>query len=193
MKKILLLLSLVLSSSVNASIIDVIDVTASGTVEGGGPMNTSISRLFDIPENATVNSFTITLTQFSQSIPNLSLEVANRIRPYYGGRAEFINNPSSTNSTYKEVGAFITVDSQSPSSAGYLYTSLLGLVSSSGVPYPERISTYVTNTGQTTYHSAAFTISANGDFSPVPIPSAVWLFGSGLIGLVNLARRKKSV
>jgi hypothetical protein len=26
--------------------------------------------------------------------------------------------------------------------------------------------------------------------SPVPIPSAVWLFGSGLIGLIGLARRK---
>lgn len=28
--------------------------------------------------------------------------------------------------------------------------------------------------------------------SPVPIPSAVWLFGSGLIGLIGVARRKKS-
>ena len=28
--------------------------------------------------------------------------------------------------------------------------------------------------------------------SPVPIPSAVWLFGSGLIGLILVARRKKS-
>lgn len=27
--------------------------------------------------------------------------------------------------------------------------------------------------------------------SPVPVPAAVWLFGSGLIGLVGLARRKK--
>jgi len=27
--------------------------------------------------------------------------------------------------------------------------------------------------------------------SPVPIPSAVWLFGSGLVGLVAMARRKK--
>lgn len=26
----------------------------------------------------------------------------------------------------------------------------------------------------------------------VPIPAAVWLFGSGLIGLVGVARRKKS-
>ena len=28
--------------------------------------------------------------------------------------------------------------------------------------------------------------------SAVPIPAAVWLFGSGLIGLVGMARRKKS-
>jgi hypothetical protein len=29
-----------------------------------------------------------------------------------------------------------------------------------------------------------------GSTAPVPIPAAVWLFGSGLIGLVGLARRK---
>ena len=28
------------------------------------------------------------------------------------------------------------------------------------------------------------------DVSPVPVPAAVWLFGSGLIGLVGVARRK---
>ena len=26
--------------------------------------------------------------------------------------------------------------------------------------------------------------------NPVPVPAAVWLFGSGLIGLVGVARRK---
>lgn len=31
-----------------------------------------------------------------------------------------------------------------------------------------------------------------GDAAVVPIPSAVWLFGSGLLGLVGLARRKKA-
>ncbi len=30
------------------------------------------------------------------------------------------------------------------------------------------------------------------DVSAVPVPAAVWLFGSGLIGLVGIARRKKS-
>jgi hypothetical protein len=28
--------------------------------------------------------------------------------------------------------------------------------------------------------------------SPIPVPAAVWLFGSGLLGLIGVARRKKS-
>jgi len=35
------------------------------------------------------------------------------------------------------------------------------------------------------------TISSQGGFSVVPLPAAVWLFGSGLLGLVGVARRKK--
>ena len=34
------------------------------------------------------------------------------------------------------------------------------------------------------------TINIQGQFQVVPVPAAVWLFGSGLIGLVGLARRK---
>jgi hypothetical protein len=32
----------------------------------------------------------------------------------------------------------------------------------------------------------------NGDVGAVPIPAAVWLFGSGLLGLIGLSRRKKA-
>ena len=32
----------------------------------------------------------------------------------------------------------------------------------------------------------------SGDVSAVPVPAAVWLFGSGLVGLIGLARRKKA-
>ena len=49
---------------------------------------------------------------------------------------------------------------------------------------------------------AGYTIAPNCDFDPsgnlcggtptVPVPAAVWLFGSGLLGLVGVARRKKS-
>jgi len=32
----------------------------------------------------------------------------------------------------------------------------------------------------------------DGDISAVPVPAAIWLFGSGLIGLAGIARRKKA-
>ena len=35
-------------------------------------------------------------------------------------------------------------------------------------------------------------LRAQYDFAPVPIPAAFWLFGSGLVGLMGVARRKKS-
>ena len=37
-----------------------------------------------------------------------------------------------------------------------------------------------------------FTTEMTMVVSQVPIPAAVWLFGSGLIGLMGLARRKKA-
>ena len=37
-----------------------------------------------------------------------------------------------------------------------------------------------------------FDVSANIVGSPVPVPAAVWLFGSGLIGLAGIARRKRN-
>jgi hypothetical protein len=43
-------------------------------------------------------------------------------------------------------------------------------------------------------HVQGFTGGGSESFvnTPVPIPAAVWLFGSGLLGLVALARRRKS-
>ena len=35
-------------------------------------------------------------------------------------------------------------------------------------------------------------VSVTADVSAVPVPAAVWLFGSGLLGLVGMARRKKA-
>jgi hypothetical protein len=41
---------------------------------------------------------------------------------------------------------------------------------------------------------AGFNANFNATLSPapIPVPAAVWLFGSGLLGLVGIARRKKS-
>ncbi|MCW9047061.1 MAG: VPLPA-CTERM sorting domain-containing protein [Gammaproteobacteria bacterium] len=66
------------------------------------------------------------------------------------------------------------------------------------------VTTYDPNTGKfTAAWDSVITIDSGyigllgqwyieGNVSAVPIPSAIWLFGSGLIGLVGFARRKKA-
>jgi len=52
-----------------------------------------------------------------------------------------------------------------------------------------------TNNGGTPLGSAMVTeydLHLAGTVSSVPVPAAVWLFGSGLLGLVGMARRKKA-
>jgi hypothetical protein len=43
-----------------------------------------------------------------------------------------------------------------------------------------------------TTSSSVTSTSFSGNITPVPVPAAVWLFGSGLLGLVGIARRKKA-
>lgn len=46
-------------------------------------------------------------------------------------------------------------------------------------------------TGRTTVYGSIDSLSI-ASISTVPIPSAIWLFGSGLVGLIGVARRKKA-
>ncbi len=41
------------------------------------------------------------------------------------------------------------------------------------------------------YDSQRAWITVDDGISAVPVPAAIWLFGSGLIGLIGVARRKK--
>ena len=41
------------------------------------------------------------------------------------------------------------------------------------------------------FGGAGYTLHLEGSVVPIPIPAAVWLFGSGLLGLVGVARRRK--
>lgn len=47
-------------------------------------------------------------------------------------------------------------------------------------------------TGQLSFSQDTDNLSISGDIEPVPLPAAVWLFGSGLVGLFGLSRRKRS-
>ena len=49
-----------------------------------------------------------------------------------------------------------------------------------------------TNSPLTSAQGQPYNLYMTGVVKPVPLPAAAWLFGSGLLGLVGLARRKKS-
>jgi len=42
------------------------------------------------------------------------------------------------------------------------------------------------------FTTVAYTVHLEGHVSNIPVPAAVWLFGSGLMGLIGIARRKKA-
>ncbi len=46
--------------------------------------------------------------------------------------------------------------------------------------------------GTSAYEATFGTVVATESIGAVPVPAAVWLFGSGLLGLVGVARRKKA-
>ena len=54
------------------------------------------------------------------------------------------------------------------------------------------------NTSESRFFRTPLDITRSAEFlltttaSPVPVPAAVWLFGSGLVGLAGIARRKKN-
>jgi len=79
----------------------------------------------------------------------------------------------------------VVINSQSITN---LSLSGLGIVSGGGFDATGGTWEFTANTaeGSTTFSWSSSTVSA------VPVPAAVWLFGSGLLGLIGIARRKKA-
>jgi len=75
------------------------------------------------------------------------------------------------------------VASNTVDNAMTMYTVRVNNADSGGAMLIDALGSWLlTSTGQLTYTNAP---------SAVPVPAAVWLFGSGLIGLAGIARRKK--
>ena len=61
-----------------------------------------------------------------------------------------------------------------------------------GDTYTLDYNAYVPDDGATNFGNVFYGVHLSGTISSVPVPAAVWLFGSGLVGLAGVARRRKA-
>lgn len=94
-----------------------------------------------------------------------------------------ITGSSSETATF----TFGTAVAEGSTSAAFWFTHANLDVSAAGTDFVYTIGDRLTFSAQTTVAS-----SVQADIQVVPVPAAVWLFGSGLLGLVGIARRKRS-
>ena len=84
------------------------------------------------------------------------------------------------------------------------YTGSKGNTANTGVNagFQVTMSAYITPTGNTVYERADFgpagqSAGTIGTYlvqtSPVPVPAAVWLLGSGLLGMIGIAKRRREI
>jgi hypothetical protein len=79
-------------------------------------------------------------------------------------------------------------------SSGGTATMACSTANCDGGSYTASYAAIVPDDGSTNFGNVAYTLELTGTITPsaVPVPAAVWLFGSGLLGLVGVARRKKA-
>lgn len=105
-----------------------------------------------------------------------------------------IDNVSGTGLTFTngvltdmDIMGDITVEISAPVSSFITPDEVTGTFTASGLDYSFDVK------GEFSLFfigSGGFLLNRAGEVSAVPVPAAIWLFGSGLLGLVGLARRK---
>ena len=137
-------------------------------------------------------------------------EVENLFDILFGGYVAndgFSDSSSSPNPAYLEqdddVDAFQSLFGERPGASGSILSialyqdenSILRHMGSRQIPSTGNTQIYGLNY-PTSYtansKNESIAVYLVQDAPPVPVPAAVWLFGSGLIGLIGVARRKKS-
>jgi len=89
------------------------------------------------------------------------------------------------------IGEATFFNTHTPNGYGKYFSDIWFLGVSSGLDYMRSVEIIFNQGSGTGYAIDNIMLSTESTF--VPVPSAVWLFASGLIGLAGLARRKKNV
>lgn len=152
----------------NAALIGGIGITGNYTDDG------------DLSDDTTLDLNTAVGTSGTYSFSNVILGTVGTINtdPLLG----FIINPFNPVDNVLDIGGWqldltsLNIDDQS---AEVLTLSGAGVLSGNGE-----------STAATWTFSSQSESSYSMSITAVPVPAAVWLFGSGLIGLVGLARKK---
>jgi hypothetical protein len=84
-------------------------------------------------------------------------------------------------------GGSTNLYNQSPAQDGIGLDSAVSLYGITGNGDKTSVQSYILGTNLTLSSAGVLSI---GSTSPVPLPAAVWLFGSGLLGLIGVGRRK---
>jgi hypothetical protein len=169
-----------------------VDVTYT-VIDRGDTVSPNVRYLLDFTvTNNIPPSYSMEIYTFGVDIPRDSLQ---EYPSGWGGSTSLSLNWSSYG------GSDITYESNwlSGSISTDIYTgdSLSGFIVHTGA-IPAEINFYAFahfgeqnyNESDAFYQGFAPGFEGTAYASPVPVPAAVWLFGSGLIGLIGIARRK---
>ena len=165
----------------SASAIPVQWTLNSWNLDGGGTATGSFVYDVDVGTNGTFSNVNITSTLGPSSFT------------FAGGNADannlefFMLDPGSDDLTFTEVLlAQIGGGGMTNAGGGPLFV----LTEKDNNPLSSQST--CDNADCTTVSDPVFLTSGNITGTVVPVPAAMWLFGSGLLGLVGMARRKKA-
>ena len=179
MKNVIKVLSLcflsLLSMSVNAAMIN-----GSFGVTGGLSATTS-SGLAGVTDITLTSVFGPLASDATGDTSDVTISSANLVAGSTASLSAFI--PVSSFLNIEGWSLALTSLNITDQTSGKLLIEGSGILTGSGFDATDATWTFST-TSLTGYSMSVSTVSV------VPVPAAVWLFGSGLIGLVGVARRK---